>query len=188
MKNQCTTPETIPALSTYLTTDVVLDDPSTTPESCKTDLKDADKKQCQNFTEWTQYTASIDGAVGLAAQIVHKTVKDEKISNIIVLSLKTVYDSICGVNKQFLVAIVDINAGTPYHPIPQPDPIPPFPMPTGKDDVAQAVEEAWTTLKPWLEKLIGKMAPKSPWIKVLEGIIESSDLMIADLKELFEQV
>ena len=188
MKNSCTPPKTIPALSAYLSKNAALDDTSATPESCKLDLTGQKKTDCQSFTTWTQYTASIDGALGLAAQIVDKTVADKKISKIIVLSLKTVYDAILGVNTQFLAAIKDINADIPYNPIPQPDPIPPFDMPTGKNDVENAVVDAWTALKPWLEKLIGKMTSGSPWIKVLEGIIESSDAMIADLQKLFKEV
>ena len=189
MTNQCVPPEVIPHLSTYLTAqDVLADELSQPPQACNADLKDQEKTQCLNFTSWTQYTASICGFLGMAAQIVDKTVSNKKIAKEIELSLETGYDAINGVNKQFLAAIVDINEGKKYNPIPQPEPIPPFPKPTDGSDIEQAVVEAWNMLKPWIVKSIAKMPSGSPWIKVLEGIIESSDQMIKDLQELFKEI
>jgi hypothetical protein len=183
---ECTPPERIPGFKTILNESGLNDDTPTAPEACKTDLKNPEKTQCQNFTTWTQYTASIDGALGLSAQIVDQKMSDKKVAYKIVMAIKTVYDGVAGVNKQFLDAIKDINAGTPYDPIPGPDPIPPFPQPKSEDDVEQAIEEGWEMLKPWLEKFIAKIPSGSPWIKVLEGIIQSSETMIDDLKKLFD--
>jgi len=189
MNNECQTPEVVPQLSIYLSDQTILvamqDNP---PQSCSTTLTGTDKDNCQNFTTWTQYTASICGALGLAAQIINRNVSNTKIANEMVLTIETLYDGISGVNQQFLQAIVDINNHTPYEPLPTPDPIPPFPTPTSGNDVEQAVEQAWAMLKPWLEKAITKFPTGSPWIKVLEGILNSSDKMITDLKALFAQL
>ena len=189
MTNECITPEVILPLATYLGKKTTLtEEPSSPPQACKSDLKDPEKTDCQGFTTWTQYTASICGALGLAAQIVDKSISNKKIAKEIVFSLETVYDAINGVNEQFLAAIVDINEGKQYEPIPQPVPIPPFPTPTSENDVEQAVTQAWSMLKPWIEQAIAKMPSSSPWVKVLEGIIESSDKMIADLQNLFKEI
>jgi hypothetical protein len=184
--NQCIPPKEIPYFFILFSSMEVLDDDA--PEACKTKLKEPDKTQCQTFTTWTHYTASICGVFGLAAQIVNKSVSNKKIALKIVLSLKTAYDGISGVNEQFLAAIVDINAGKPYEPIPVPDTIPPFPTPTDGSDVEQAVVEAWNALRPWIDNFISKLPSDSPWIKVLEGIIESSDKMITDLQKLFKEI
>lgn len=187
MIDQCTLPDTVPVFDYYLIKGQPMAVSEETTESCKEDLEEKDKEQCQSFTSWTQYTASICGSLGTAAQIVNRAVGDKKTAMKIILSIKTVYDVVSGVNEQFLIAIKDINKGEPYKPVPKPEPIPPFPMPSDDKDVEQAVVSAWRAFKPWLERAITSMDPESPWVKVLLGIIESSDQMIKDLQDLFRE-
>ncbi|SFQ79695.1 hypothetical protein [Hymenobacter arizonensis] len=188
MANECAPPQVIPQLSTYLSGQTMLAAVQAAPPAgCSTTLTGADETNCQIFTTWTQYTASICGALGLAAQIIDREISGG-ISKEMVLAIEALYDGINGVNTQFLQAIVDINSHTPYEPLPTPDPIPPFPMPTSGSDVEQAVVQTWDMLKPWIEKSMDKLPTGSPWVKVLEGIIDSSDKMLADLQALFAQI
>lgn len=160
------------------------------PEACLTTLSGQAATDCASFTSWTQYTASFAGVLGVAANLVHQFVPADKktLATAIITGLHAIYSAVQGVNQQFLVAIHDINAGAAYAPMPQPDPIPPFPDPTPGSDIGQAVESAWNTLKPFLEKAIAKLPTGSPWIKVLEGVIASSDQVIAQLKALFQAI
>ncbi len=157
-------------------------------EACKSSLTGEAATQCASFTTWTQYTASFCGVLGTAANLVAKAVPDEKVSRQIVTGLHAIYAAVQGVNLQFLSAISDINAGKPYAPIPAPEPIPPFPEPTKGKEAGQAVESAWQIVKPFLEQMIAKMPSGSPWIKVLEGIITSSDQVLDQLKKLFDDI
>ncbi len=188
MLNECPTPSRVPKFSDYLNSEKVDDLETDPPKSCNADLKDPEKTSCASFTSWSNYTASMCGALGMAAQIVDKTVSNKKIASEIVSAIRTVYDGIAGVNSQFLEAIVDINAKKPYSPLPTPEPVPPFPVPSNGSDVEQAVVEGWNMLKPWIEEGISKMPTGSPWIKVLEGIIVASDNMIKDLQDLFKEI
>jgi hypothetical protein len=158
------------------------------PQACSSNLKDKDATDCASFTTWTQYTAAFAGVLGTTANLVYQFVSNKKIAEEIVTGLHAIYSAVQGVNQQFLMAITDINARKPYAPIPQPDPIPPFPEPTKGDAIGQAVESAWNVFKPFLEKMIAKMPTGSPWIKVLEGVIASSDQVIAQLKALFKEL
>lgn len=72
--------------------------------------------------------------------------------------------------------------------MPHPDPLPPFPVPTGGDNVKDALEEAWRMIEPWLEKSISAQPEDSPWIKVLRGITVALANMIADFEELFKKL
>lgn len=181
MKNTCQPPVRIPRFSGYLRTADI-------PEACKADQSQTAREQCQSCTAWTQYTASIDGALGLAAQIVSNTVKDKSAARKIIFSIGSAYNAVAEVNERFLIAIEDINAGLPYAPMPHPDPLPPFPVPTGGDNVKDALEEAWRMIEPWLEKSISALPEDSPWIKVLRGITVALANMIADFEELFKKL
>lgn len=160
------------------------------PAGCATTLTGQAAIDCASFTTWTQYTAAFAGVLGTAANVVYSVLakQNKKIADEIVTGLHAVYAGVQGINQQFLLAISCINANTPYAPIPTPEPIPPFPTPQTGSSIGQAVESAWHIFKPFLEKMIAKMAAGSPWIKVLEGMIASSDQMIAQLKTLFEQI
>lgn len=188
----CTPPSIIPSFdSTVLgeapvTLYAALDtDP---PQACSTSLTGQAATDCASFTSWTQYTAAFAGVLGTAANLVYKFVSDKKLASEIVTGLHAMYSGVQGVNQQFLLAIQDINAGKPYAPVPEPEPIPPFPTPTKGTEIGQAVESAWQIFKPFLEKAIAKMPSGSPWIKVLEGIIASSDQIIGQLKALFNKI
>ena len=189
--NVCTPPTTIPEFSSYFRNEprvsiyalVGVDE----PEACSTTLTGQPAIDCATFTAWTQYTASFAGVLGTAATLVGKFAPPN-IAGPIVSGLHAIYSSVAGVNQQFLLAIHDINAGTPYSPLPQPDPIPPFPDPESGKEIGQAVEAAWNIFKPFIEKAIGKLPSGSPWIKVLEGVIASSDLVIEQLKKLFNAI
>jgi hypothetical protein len=152
------------------------------PAPCRMDLNGDDLIQCQSFTKWTQMTASLDGAIALAAQVCQRELSGDNQQKVFDLC-KALYDGIAGVNQQFLAAIVDINAGKSYNPIVEPDTIPAFPSPTG--GVAGIVQSAWDIAKPWLEAMMGKMAPGSPWVKVLDGVITSSDAIVTDIQAAF---
>lgn len=190
MNEECISPTRIEAFTDFIAGVKVSSEATEgAPESCKADLPAEQKKECQSFTTWTQYTASAAGAVGTIATVVAKTVHDKKIETKIIDGLEALYDALSGVNEQFLQAIVDINAGKKYDPLPEPDPIPPFPDPEGKD-WGQLLEEVWNTIKPWMEKEIGKIAderPGSPWIKILEGLVQSSQKIIDDLKKMLDK-
>ena len=155
------------------------------PPVCSTTLTGDNATQCAAFTTWTQYTAAFCGAVATGASLVDEYVTDAKTAGAIYNGLKALYVGVQGVNLQFLAAITDINAGTPYAPIPTPSVIPPFPVPSKGSDIGQAIESAWAVLEPFLNQMIGKMAPGSMWIKVLEGLISSSTNIIASIKALF---
>lgn len=157
-------------------------------EACSTSLTGEAATQCASFTTWTQYTASFCGVLGTAANLVARSVPDQKTARDIVAGLHAIYAAVQGVNLQFLTAISSINAGKPYAPIPAPEPIPPFPEPTKGKEIGQAVESAWQTLKPFLEQMIAKMPSGSPWVKVLEGVIASSDQVLDQLKKLFDDI
>lgn len=184
----CAPPGIIPEFSSYFRKEsnpvtLALDD-GTAPEACSTTLKVPDTTNCASFTAWSQYTASFAGLLGTAAGLVSHFAPP-KLAPVIVGSIKALYLAVAGVNAQFLVAIHDINIGTAYNPVPGPDPIPPFPDPTKGNDIAQTIESAWDMLKPFIEKAISKLAVGSPWIKILEGLIASSDTIIAQIKTLF---
>ncbi|MFD1344780.1 hypothetical protein [Litorisediminicola beolgyonensis] len=188
----CTPPSIIPSFDRLVLGDApvtiyaALDtDP---PQACSSSLTGQAATDCASFTTWTQYTAAFAGVLGTAANLVYKFVPNKKLASEIVTGLHAIYSGVQGVNQQFLLAIQDINAGKPYAPVPQPDPIPPFPTPTKGNDIGQAVEQAWLIFKPFLEKAIAKMPTGSPWIKVLEGIITASDKIIEQLKALFNQI
>lgn len=162
------------------------------PAACKTSLEGDEKKLCQTYTEWSQYTASICGSLGVAANISYKFLSKNhpKIATAVVNSIHTVYDATAGANQQFLAAIVDLNEGKSYEPIPQPEPVPPFPDPEGDsaDTIKNSIESMWAALKPWIEKYIAKLDKGSPWIPALEGIVTSSDQLIKDLEKLFKDL
>ena len=158
------------------------------PVSCSTSLAGQAKIDCASFTTWTQYTAAFAGVLGTAANVVAKFVHEKKIARDIIIGLHALYAAVQGINLQFLQAIQDIDKGTTYAPIPQPDPIPPFPDPKPGSEIGQAVESAWAIFEPFLEKMIAKMPGGSPWIKVLEGVITSSQQVIDQLKKLFNEI
>lgn len=161
-------------------------------ESCSTSLKGDAIAACQSYTAWTGYTGSACQFLQGAADVAHKFVSKKnpalaaKIYHGIGIGANIFY----GANRQFLQAITDINAGKPYEPIVSPDTPPPFnpDPPTDGKNIENAIVSFWGAFKPWLQIVIGKMAdksPTSPWIKILEGIISSSDLWIKQLQDIF---
>lgn len=188
----CMPPCIIPQFGSYLsdgprkTVFSMLDtDP---PSGCSSSLTGQAAIDCASFTSWTQYTAAFAGVLGTGASLVAQFVPDKKTARRIITGLHAIYSGVQGVNQQFLLAIDDINNGKPYAPVPQPDPIPPFPTPEKGKNIGHAVESAWQIIKPFLEKAIGKMPTGSPWIKVLEGLIISSQQVIDQLKALFDDI
>lgn len=164
------------------------------PLTCSTKLNAEQMTVCQGYTKWTGYTGSaeqfLQGAANVAYKFINKSNPNlaTKVYNGIGIGANIFY----GANQQFIAAITDINAGKPYSPIIIPDNPPPFaPPPSKGDSVEKAIEAFWNSFKPWLEDIIGNMAkkePSSPWIKILEGVVEASDLWIKQLKAIFQGV
>ncbi len=164
------------------------------PISCSLDLKDDAATACQSYTAWSGYTGSAEQLLQGSADIAYKFFTKSnpalalKVYNGIGIGANIFY----GANQQFIEAIKDINKGEPYKPIILPDNPPPFDPkpPTDGGEVEKAIESFWGAFKPWLENIIGKMAdkePNSPWIKILEGVVASSDLWIVQLKGIFNK-
>lgn len=155
------------------------------PPTCSTSLTGTNATQCAAFTTWTQYTAAFCGVLATGASLVEQYVTDTKTATAIYNGLKAIYVGVQGVNLQFMAAITDINANTPYAPIVTPSTIPPFPVPSNGNNIGQAIESAWQILEPFLNQMMAKMAPGSYWVKVLDGLINSSKNIIDSLKALF---
>lgn len=163
-------------------------------ESCSTKLDAKAQAACQGYTEWSGYTGSASQFLQGAADVEYKFLSKKnptlamKIYHGIGIGATIFY----GANQQFLQAITDINAGKKYEPIEVPDNPPPFNPnpPSDGSTVEEAIKAFWGALQPWLEKVIAKMAnkyPNSPWIKILEGIITSSQLWIKQLEDIFDE-
>lgn len=155
------------------------------PEACSPKLGGRAAADCASFTTWTQYTAAFAGCLGTAANLAYESMEDRKAAMEIVTGLHAIYAAVQGVNLQFLQAIHDINENEAYHPIPKPDTIPDFPTPTKGHEIGKIVESAWALVRLMLETALRKLPPGSLWVEVLNGLIASSDNVIAQIKNLF---